>query len=108
METIDFIGTMPLEKQYEHPEWHCVDFDDKTFVINNVFSIPARGGKPTILRLATPEDLWEDITEIDLRFIGLEEPHFYVPANHDEIMQDLDLFWYFNGSDTPVKMYNLN
>lgn len=96
---------MPLEKQSKHPEWYCVDFDYRTYVLNNVFTKPAGGEKPRILRLVRSGDLWMDTTEIDLSFIGIERPLFYVLAKPDEIIKDKDLFWFYNGNDTPVKMY---
>lgn len=102
----DFIGTMPPELKSKHPNWCCVDFEEKTFVINNVFFIPVNGAKPQILRRATSKDSVENFIQIDLGFLGSDKVHFYVPAKHGEEIKHPNLYWFFNGSAPPVKIYS--
>jgi len=97
---------MSIEKRLKNPNWHCLEFNETTFVLNNVFAIPARGGKPQILRLATMEDNSEEFTAIDLSFLDINKPLYYVVAKDEEIINDNDLFWYFDGNQTPVQVYS--
>jgi len=100
---------MPEEKKIENPDWHCVEFENKTFCLSNVLTIPLRGGKPQIHRIARiGKDSFENMTRIYFNFIGISEPFYYVPASRDEIIKNENLVWYFDGSNTPIKMYFQN
>ena len=75
---------MPFKMQYNNLNWQCFDFENKTFVVNNVFTIPVGSKTNQIMRIATLEDPLENMTEIDLSFIGIRSRFFYVPSNFDE------------------------
>jgi len=85
-----------------------VDFNGNVFLLNNIFTASARGRTPQFLRLARTGDSRKDIIAINLNFIGLKKPYFYVPASPEEIINDDDFSWYFDQNDTLVKMYAPN
>ena len=95
---------MPLEMKFNNFHWRCIDFENKTFVINNVLLKTAER-KPEMLRIARLGDLMEDMIKVNLSFIGIVKPYFYVRADKKDEIEHPDLFWFFAGNDVHVKIY---
>jgi hypothetical protein len=95
---------MPLEMKLQHPNWHCLDFENKTFILNNVLLI--EGGKSTILRIAEIKDNVEDTIEIDLSHLDISTKLKYVPVKNDEEIIHSNLYWLFNDKKPTVKIYS--
>lgn len=101
----DFIGRMPLYLKKENPKWRCLDYKDKTYVLNNVMLISENGGEPKILRIAKYGDGPKDMIKINLSFVGISNAWYYVPAEPNEIIQHPNLYWLCNGINPPMKIY---
>ena len=98
--------TMPFELKSHNPNWRWVDFEGDSYVIDNVLFDP-NGPKPQILRIATPKDPLENLIQIDLSYLGLDGPCFYIPAKYNEVISHPDLYWNFDGrSKFIVQIYS--
>jgi len=64
------------------------------------------GSKPKILRIAKFGDCPKKMIKINLKFVGVANAWYYVPAEQNEVIQHRNLYWLFNGIDPPLKIYS--